>query len=86
MKRLLFFAVPLLLLALPAGAGTGSSVRAKPMKARTLVVENGPIYSFAQDSSTISWIGRGYDMHVRRSPRNAARSSATLGSAEGPSR
>jgi hypothetical protein len=65
MKRLLFFAVPLLLLALPAGAGTGSSVRAKPIKARTLVVENGPIYSFAQDSSTISWIGRGYDVHVR---------------------
>jgi hypothetical protein len=81
--RLLFFALPLLLLALPAGAGTGSSGRAKPVTARTLVVEEGPIRAFAQDANTIAWIGRSYDVHVRRL---AARTGSIVGrtSSRGP--
>jgi hypothetical protein len=71
MKRLLtrgvFFAVPLLLLALPAAAGTEPAAgKATSIRPRTLVAENGLIRAFTQDSSTIAWIDRGYNVHVRR--------------------
>jgi hypothetical protein len=68
MKRLLFFAVPLLfLLALPAGAGTGAAAgEAKPVKPRALVAKKGLIHAFAQDGDTIGWIGADGRVSVRQ--------------------
>lgn len=70
MKRLVkwavFFAVPLLLLlSLSAGAATAPAGKAGPMKPRILVVERGLIRSFAQDTSSIAWVGVGCRVHVR---------------------
>jgi hypothetical protein len=61
MKRLFrwgaLLAVPLSLLALSAGAGTGPAAgRAKPVKPRTLVTVNAYIQSFAQSGDAVAWI------------------------------
>jgi hypothetical protein len=71
--RGLFFAVPLLLLALSATAGTGSSVRAKPVKPkpRTLVIVNEFIRSFAQSGDAVAWIDSSDRVYVKRLSKTA---------------
>ena len=67
MRRLLFFVISVLLLALPAGAGTGPAAgRAKPVKPHTLATQTGEIQSFVQDKNAIAWIDSGYKVHVQR--------------------
>jgi hypothetical protein len=62
-----FFAVTLLLLAVPAAGGTRPAARtATPVTLRTLVVEKGPIRALAQDRNAIAWIDPGYRVHVQR--------------------
>ena len=70
MKRLSglgMIAASLLLVALPAGAKTGSpAATAKPVKPHTLATQSGGIQSFVQDKNTIAWIDSGYKVHVQR--------------------
>ena len=55
-RRGLFFAGPLLLLALSASAATGpAAARTKPVKLRTLAITEG-IQTFAQDGNEVAWI------------------------------
>jgi len=58
-------AAPVAALALSSGAGTGSSVRSKPVKPHTLVVAKRPIYAFAQDGDAIGWSGADARVRVR---------------------
>jgi hypothetical protein len=55
----------LLLLVFSAGAGGAPAKQAKPVKPRTLVVANSPIYAFAQDDDAIAWIDAKARVRVR---------------------
>jgi hypothetical protein len=83
MKRLLhwvLFAVPALalLIGVSAGAASAPAGQAKPVGPRTLVSERAPIRAFAQDETTIAWIGSTYRVRVRSL---TTRMGAVLGSA-----
>ena len=70
MKRLLkwvLFPLPVLvlLIGLSAGADSAPAGQAKPARPRTLVSEKAPIRAFAQDETTIAWIGSTYRVRVR---------------------
>jgi hypothetical protein len=70
MKRLskwVLVAVPALalLIGLSAGAASAPAGQAKPVRPRTLVSEKAPIRAFAQDETTIAWIGSTYRVRVR---------------------
>jgi hypothetical protein len=83
MKRLLkwvLFAVPAfaLLIGLSAGAANAPAGQTKPASPRTLVSEKAPIRAFAQDETTIAWIGSTYRVRVRSLPTGMG---AVLGSA-----
>jgi hypothetical protein len=74
-------AIPLLL-SFSAGAATSkTTLKPKPRKLQTLVIDKARIHAFAQDAGSIAWVGRGYKVHVR-SLRTKA--SAVVGSAASP--
>ena len=83
MKRFLrwvLFAVPAfaLLIGFSAGATSAPAGQAKPASPRTVVSEQAPIRAFAQDETTIAWIGSTYRLRVRSLTTG---SGAALGSA-----
>ncbi len=76
MKRLFgwgaLLAVPLLLVALSAGAETGPAAgRLKPVKPRTLVAVDELIQSFAQSGDAVAWIDSRDHVYVKRLSKSA---------------
>jgi hypothetical protein len=67
-----------LLIGVSAGAASAPAGHAKPVRPRTVVSEKAPIRAFAQDESTIAWIGSTYRVRVRNLTTGGA---AWLGSA-----
>lgn len=65
-RTLLLAAVPLLLLGLSTGAGSAPAAKATPGGVKTLVTTSGPIRSFAQSSTAISWIDPLNRVYVKR--------------------
>jgi hypothetical protein len=78
--RWVLFASPALalLIGVSAGGASAPTGQAKPVGPRTVVSEKAPIRAFAQDESTIAWIGSTYRVRVRNLTTGGA---AWLGSA-----
>jgi hypothetical protein len=54
-----------LLIGLSPGAASAPAGHATPLRPRTVVSEKAPIRAFAQDETTIAWIGSTYRLRVR---------------------
>jgi Tol biopolymer transport system component len=81
--KMILLAVPALglLIGVSAGAASAPAGHAAPVRPRTVVSEKGPIRAFAQDETTIAWIGSTYRLRVRSLTTGTG---AVLGSAGPP--
>jgi hypothetical protein len=59
------YAAVVALIGLLVVASAGATPTAGPVTPRTLAIEHGKIYKFAQDGDLITWIGRKYVVHLR---------------------